>query len=257
MMKAINMKYKFSYPEAPTLYLEFSGTTDNQLKEQEAIVREITSKHKAGTFLYATTEKDREELWKARKSALFASLVLKPNAEILTTDVCVPISRLAECITQTQEDLSKSFLPAPLVGHVGDGNFHLFILIDPKNKEELAESQRLNDRLVARALSMDGTCTGEHGVGVGKKKFLEKELGPEALHLMEVLKTAIDPQNIMNPDKIFDLQHNSSNGPNSKTFSLTGNKETTPENDQGMDVRLRVPTHCDVRVTVDWQKSKL
>jgi len=203
MMKAINQKFKFHYEEKPTLYLEFSGGSQAQLEFQAEVVKTISKKYGGGKLYYAASQKEREELWKARKAALFASTVLRPGADVLTTDVCVPVSRLPECIIQTHDDLKHSFLLAPLVGHVGDGNFHLFVLLDPLDKKDVAEAKRLNQRLVDRALKMDGTCTGEHGVGVGKRVFLEKELGREAIELMRVIKKAIDPNNLMNPGKIF------------------------------------------------------
>eukprot|EP01125_Pyxidicula_operculata_P014096 TRINITY_DN4680_c0_g1_i1.p1 TRINITY_DN4680_c0_g1~~TRINITY_DN4680_c0_g1_i1.p1 ORF type:complete len:510 (-),score=116.99 TRINITY_DN4680_c0_g1_i1:834-2363(-) len=200
MVRAINKKFNMHYVEKPTLYLEFAGS-ELFLNEQKRIVQEISRKYGGGQFTYAATDKEREELWKARKAALFASTVLRPGSEVWTTDVCVPISQLAKCIVETIEDLEKSFLIAPLVGHVGDGNFHLFILLDPKKKEELDEAKRINSNLVERALKMDGTCTGEHGVGIGKRDYLEKELGAEAVKLMKDIKRTLDPKNIMNPGK--------------------------------------------------------
>jgi len=177
MMKALNIKYKFTYAEKPTLYLEFIGWSEVVLKEQENLVYTITKQYGGGSFNFAATPKDREYLFKARKAALFAANVLRPNTEPLTTDVCVPISKLSECIMETQKDLQTSFIPAPLVGHIGDGNFHLIMLIDVNVKEDIEEAKRLNDRLIRRAISMGGTCTGEHGVGVGKKKIFNRRTG--------------------------------------------------------------------------------
>jgi len=152
-------------------------------------------------------KKERERLFSVRKSALFASTALQPGSTVWTTDVCVPVSKLAQCISETKQDLSTSSVLAPLVGHVGDGNFHLFILIDPKDPLSLEEAKRINSRLILRALEMDGTSTGEHGVGIGKKEYLEKELGIEALNLMRKIKVAIDPLNIMNPGKKISLDN--------------------------------------------------
>jgi D-lactate dehydrogenase (cytochrome) len=131
--------------------------------------------------------------------------VLRPGAQAFATDVCVPISRLAECVVETQRDITESRLLAPILGHVGDGNFHLTLLVDMGDADELARAKALNERLVARALAMDGTCTGEHGVGQGKMKYLEAEHGPAALDAMRALKRALDPDNIMNPGKIVAL----------------------------------------------------
>jgi D-lactate dehydrogenase (cytochrome) len=202
MMKANNKHYNFNYEEKPTLYFEFSAGSKLQLDEQEGIVREICTKFGGSSFVFSKSEKERQELFRARKGALFASKELRPSAEIWTTDVCVPISRLAECITETKKDLAKSFLFAPLVGHVGDGNFHLFILLDPKDEKDLKEANRINDNLVNRAIDMDGTCTGEHGVGIGKRSHLVHELGAEAVELMRRLKATLDPKGIFNPGKV-------------------------------------------------------
>jgi D-lactate dehydrogenase (cytochrome) len=140
-------------------------------------------------------------LWKARHDAVYATKALRPGAQLWPTDVCVPLSDLAECITETEKDLAASFLPAPIAGHVGDGNFHLGIVLDPNDPREVAEAERLNDRLVRRALALDGTCSGEHGVGYGKIDFLVAEHG-EAITVMRAIKQAIDPDNLMNPGKI-------------------------------------------------------
>jgi len=150
----------------------------------------------------SSTRVERDELWLARKTALWAAPILKPGSEVKITDVCVPISRLAQCIKETKEDMKHSFLLAPLVGHVGDGNFHLFILVNPNDPEDIAEAKRIDSRLIKRAIAMEGTCTGEHGVGVGKRQYLVLEKGPEAVALMRTIKRAIDPENIMNPGKI-------------------------------------------------------
>ena len=164
----------------------------------------IAAEHGGGEFKWATKQEERTHLWQARHDVTYANKALRPGCEIWATDVCVPISRLAECILETKKDLKQSFLIAPLVGHVGDGNFHLGFLIDRNDPKELAEAERLNERLVMRALAMDGTCTGEHGIGLGKQKFLVAEHG-EAVAVMREIKKALDPLNIMNPGKIFSL----------------------------------------------------
>ena len=168
------------------------------------MVQAIAAENTGGDFKWATRPEDRNKLWQARHDVTYASKSLRPGAEIWATDVCVPISRLAECILETKKDLKDSFLIAPLVGHVGDGNFHLGFLIDRDDPKELAEAERLNERLVMRALAMDGTCTGEHGIGLGKIKFLTAEHG-EGVAVMRQIKKALDPDNIMNPGKIFTL----------------------------------------------------
>jgi D-lactate dehydrogenase (cytochrome) len=141
-------------------------------------------------------------MWEARHHAYFASLQLKPGCRALSTDVCVPLSRLAECVAETAKDIEGSSLPIPLFGHIGDGNFHLVILIDPKNEKELEEAKALNVRVVERALAMEGTCTGEHGIGIGKQPYLRKELGEDVMDLMRGMKRLFDPDNLMNPGKV-------------------------------------------------------
>jgi D-lactate dehydrogenase (cytochrome) len=199
-MDAINRHSKFTYKVAPTLFFEFHGTTRG-VEEQVGQVKALAAEHGAKDFQWAATQEERSKLWQARHDAYYAALALKPGSKGWATDVCVPISRLAECISETKKDLANSFVPAPLVGHVGDGNFHLSFLIDPSKPEEIAEAARLNERLVHRAIAMDGTCTGEHGVGWGKIDFLLAEHG-EAVSVMRQIKKALDPDNIMNPGKI-------------------------------------------------------
>jgi D-lactate dehydrogenase (cytochrome) len=199
-MDAINKYSKLDLPVTPTLWLEFQGT-DASVAEQAEMVQKITAGHGGANFSWATRPEDRQKLWRARHDVLYADRALRPGAQILATDVCVPISRLAECIIATEKDVATSFLPAPIVGHVGDGNFHLTIVLNPNDPREMAEAERLNERLVDRALSLDGTCTGEHGVGCGKIDFLLAEHG-EAVSVMRAIKKAIDPDNIMNPGKI-------------------------------------------------------
>jgi D-lactate dehydrogenase (cytochrome) len=199
-MDAINKYSKLDLSVAPTLWLEFHGTRAS-VEEQAKTVQMMASDHGGAGFSWTVNPEDRLKLWRARHDAVYADKALRPGAQFWATDVCVPISRLAECITETEKDIAASFLPAPIVGHVGEGNFHLGIVLDPNDPKEMAEAERLNQRLVRRALSLDGTCTGEHGIGCGKIDFLIAEHG-EAVSVMRAIKTAIDPDNIMNPGKI-------------------------------------------------------
>ena len=199
-MEAVNTYSDLEYAAAPTLFFEFHGT-ERAVAEQAETVQAIAADLGGENFAWATRPEDRDKLWKARHDALYASLALRPGCRGWVTDVCVPISRLAECITETTADLEKSPLIATIVGHVGDGNFHVVLLVDPDQAEEIAEAERFNERLVMRALAMDGTCTGEHGIGHGKMDFLIAEHG-EAVGVMRALKRALDPDNIMNPGKI-------------------------------------------------------
>ena len=202
-MDAVNKFSKLNYPVKDTLFVEFHGTEAGD-KEQAEMLQSIAADHGGGEFKWASKPEERNALWTARHDVTYANKALRPGCEIWATDVCVPISKLADCILETKKDLQQSFLTAPLVGHVGDGNFHLGFLIDRNDPKELEEAERLNDRLVMRALAMDGTCTGEHGIGLGKMKFLTAEHG-EAVGVMRQIKKALDPQNIMNPGKIFTL----------------------------------------------------
>jgi D-lactate dehydrogenase (cytochrome) len=199
-ISAINKYSKLDHKVAPTLFFEFHGTTAG-VAEQSETVKAIAAEHGGDDFRWATTAEARSKLWQARHDAYYAALALRPGSRGWATDVCVPISRLAECIRETKQDLAQSPIPSALVGHVGDGNFHLVFMIDPSRSEEIAEASRLNDRMVARALAMEGTCTGEHGVGYGKMKFLTAEHG-EAVSVMRTIKRALDPDGIMNPGKI-------------------------------------------------------
>jgi len=199
-MDAINKYSKLDHKVAPTLFYEFHGTPSG-VAEQSETVKAIAAEHGGDDFRWATTAEARSKLWQARHDAYYAALALRPGSKGWATDVCVPISRLAECIRETKHDLDQSPIPSALVGHVGDGNFHLVFMIDPNRPDEIAEASRLNDRMVARALAMEGTCTGEHGVGYGKMDFLIAEHG-EALSVMRAIKKALDPDNIMNPGKI-------------------------------------------------------
>jgi D-lactate dehydrogenase (cytochrome) len=200
-VKAVNARNHLGLPELPMLLFEFHGSPAG-VAEQAAAVEAIAQEHGAVGFEWATRPEDRTRLWEARHNAYFACLQLKPGCRSFTTDVCVPISRLAECISETIRDTEQSFLPAPILGHVGDGNFHCAILADTSKPEELQEAERLNERIVARALAMDGTCTGEHGIGMHKMDFLRAEHGDDALDLMARIKRSFDPLGILNPGKI-------------------------------------------------------
>lgn len=200
-IEACNKYSKLDLKEAPTLFFEFHGT-DVGVDDQIASLRAIVGEFGGADFTWADKLEDRNRLWQARHDAYYAGLALRPGCKGFSTDVCVPISKLAECILETQADVAESDILAPLVGHVGDGNFHLVVVIDPDDKDEMSRAMALNGRLVERAISMGGTCTGEHGVGYGKIDYLEKEHG-EAISVMRDLKRTFDPDNIMNPGKIF------------------------------------------------------
>jgi len=197
---ASNRYSKLDLKVAPTLFFEFHGSARG-VDEQVETVCAYAAENGGDDFRWAASAEERSKLWQARHDSYFADKALRPGCEIWATDVCVPISRLPECIAETAKDLATASIPAPLVGHVGDGNFHLCFVIDPRNPAEFEEAARLNARMVARAISMDGTCTGEHGIGQGKQEFLVAEHG-EAISVMRAIKRALDPDNIMNPGKI-------------------------------------------------------
>ncbi len=199
-LDAINRYSKTDYPVAPTLFLEFHGT-DASVKEQAETVAELAAEHGGADFHWTTNSDERNRLWRARHDAAYACKALRPNGQIWATDVCVPISRLAECIAETRADLEANRLVAPIVGHVGDGNFHLVLLVDHQDAAEVERAQAVHQRMVHRAIAMGGTCTGEHGIGYGKLDFLEHEKG-EAVDVMWQIKQALDPAGIMNPGKI-------------------------------------------------------
>ena len=203
MMRGVNGYAKFSYREAPTLFFEFHGSTAG-VAEQAQRTQAIAANFGGLGFEWVTTPEDRTRLWNARDNALYAGVALRPGARAMITDVCVPISRLAECLMLTEQDLKSSGLIAPLVGHAGDGNFYLLILINPRDAEEIARAKAFHARLVERVIALDGTCTGEHGVGCGEIQFAEQELG-NAFNAMRTIKHALDPHNIMNPGKIFGM----------------------------------------------------
>jgi D-lactate dehydrogenase (cytochrome) len=203
-VKACNAYSKLSLPETPMLFVEFHGSEASVAEQSErfgVIARELGG----GPFNWATKAEDRSRLWQARHDAYWAAIGIRPGIGALSTDVCVPISRLAECVTQSQRDLEESRLIAPIVGHVGDGNFHVLLLIDQNDADEVRRAHGFLERLVERALAMDGTCTGEHGVGQGKMKYLPAEHGAPALDVMRAIKHALDPLDIMNPGKIFEM----------------------------------------------------
>jgi D-lactate dehydrogenase (cytochrome) len=200
-MDAVNRYSKTSYPVAPALFFEFHSDSARHVADQAEAAQALALERGGRGFSWATHLEDRERLWQARHTALYAALALRAGAQAWTTDVCVPISRLAECIVETKKDNVGAPFPICLVGHAGDGNFHLIYVLDPASAAELDEARRLNERMVMRALAMGGTCTGEHGVGIGKKKYLEAEHGP-ALDVMRTIKRALDPDNRMNPGKM-------------------------------------------------------
>jgi D-lactate dehydrogenase (cytochrome) len=202
-MKAINAYSKTDYPELDTLFLEFHGTRAG-VAEQVQMFNEISQEFGATGFQWAEQEEDRNQLWRARHDAYYAGLAVYPGYRGYVTDICVPISRLADCIAETQADIAASGLFAPVIGHVGDGNFHSTIFIEPDNEAMLAKALELDHRMVQRALDMGGTCTGEHGIGMGKLKHMRNEHGDGAVEMMKAIKAALDPQNIMNPGKIVD-----------------------------------------------------
>jgi len=202
-MRAVNRWSKLDYPELTALFFEFHGSA-NSVEEQAKSVSEIAAANGGGEFRWALQQEDRTRLWKARHEAFYAAKALRPGSVGWPTDVCVPLSRLATCISETKADIQAANVTAPILGHVGDGNFHVIFLFDPADPQEHAQVKRLNSALLERALAMGGTCTGEHGIGLGKIDWLERELG-DAVDLMRAIKRALDPNNIMNPGKIFRL----------------------------------------------------
>jgi len=197
---AINRYSNLDYPVQPTLFFEFHGSTRG-VEEHAETVGGICAEFGGGDFRWATQQEDRSKLWQARHDAYYACLALRPGARGWPTDVCVPISRLAECLLETRRDVDEAGLLAPIVGHVGDGNFHLVFVLDPDDKDEWKRAEAVNKRMVERALAMGGTCTGEHGVGYGKMKYLDEEHGA-GVEVMRQVKRALDPDNLMNPGKI-------------------------------------------------------
>ncbi len=200
-LDAINRYARLDYAVAPTLFFEFHGASESSVAEQAESVRDIAREHGGSDFRWTATPEERARLWRARHDAHFAALALRPGARSWATDVCVPISALADCILEAKRDAAGAPFPVALVSHAGDGNFHMIYVIDPASPGEMAEVSRLTDRLVRRALAAGGTCTGEHGVGVGKMKYLDAEHGA-GLDLMRAIKRTFDPHDIMNPGKM-------------------------------------------------------
>jgi D-lactate dehydrogenase (cytochrome) len=203
-VRMVNAHSKLGLREEPMLLMEFHGSPAG-VKEQAETVQEIAADHGGNSFEWATTPEERTRLWTARHNAYFAAIQSKPGCRAISTDTCVPISRLADCLLDSVKEADDSGLPYFLVGHVGDGNFHFGYLLDPDKPEEREIAEKLNHQLVARALSLEGTCTGEHGVGLHKMGFLVTETGAGAVDMMRTIKRALDPKNIMNPGKIFSL----------------------------------------------------
>lgn len=200
---AINRYSKLDYPLQPTLFLEFHGT-EAGVKEQAMQVGELATENGGGDFQWSDKEEEKNKLWRARHDAAYACMALRPGAGMWATDVCVPVSRLTECIIETRKDIDETGLLSPIVGHVGDGNFHTVMLVDTESDEEMKTCIAFNERLLKRALAMGGTITGEHGIGFGKRKYLREEHGA-AVDVMATIKQALDPLNILNPGKIVDI----------------------------------------------------
>jgi len=198
---AINAYKKTDYRVAPTVFFEFHGTAASVVEQAEA-VQAIAKENGGRDFQWATRPEDRNRLWDARHDAYFACLQLRPGSRAVSTDVCVPISRLAECVRETMIDAKNYFAPVPLLGHIGDGNFHLMLFVDPEKPQETEIAKQFNRRLVQRALAMEGTCTGEHGVGLGKQESLRAELGDDVIAVMRDIKRVFDPDNLLNPGKV-------------------------------------------------------
>ena len=205
-LRAVNQKFALNFPLQPTLFFEFHSPTaaSADAAARESLFQQLALANDGVDFRSTADEAERDTLWKARHGAYWAASSLRSGVQLFVTDVCVPISRLADCVVGTERDFASSFLASPIVGHVGDGNFHLMIPVDTRNATEMDEVHRLNDLLVHRALEMDGTCTGEHGIGQGKQEFLEAELGG-SVDVMRRIKRSLDPLNIFNPGKIFPI----------------------------------------------------
>jgi D-lactate dehydrogenase (cytochrome) len=198
---ACNRYSKTSYPVAPTLFFEFHGDSERSVNDQAETVRKLAEEHKGRGFRSFTSPEEREALWKMRHEAYFANVAIRRGGKMFTTDICVPISRLADCIVESKKDVAGAPFPAPVVGHVGDGNFHMSFILDPENPAELAEARRVEEKIIRRALQMGGTCTGEHGIGTGRIKYLREEHGA-GLDAMQAIKQAFDPDNRLNPGKM-------------------------------------------------------
>jgi D-lactate dehydrogenase (cytochrome) len=200
-MDAVERRFELGYPIAPTLFLEFHGS-EAEVREQAAAVGELAEEHGSAGFTWTTDESERRRLWDARHRAYEAGLAVRAGARIFTADACVPISRLAETIKSTRRDIDEAGIVAPILGHVGDGNFHVMFVIHPDDAEGIEVVKRLNDRLVERAIAAEGTCTGEHGIGYGKSGYLVAERGRDAVEAMRAVKSALDPEGLFNPGKV-------------------------------------------------------
>jgi D-lactate dehydrogenase (cytochrome) len=200
-VRALNAHDKLSLPENPLLLFEFHGS-EHGVKEQAEAVQQIADEHGAIGFEWATRPEDRSRLWQARHNAYFALLQLRPGSRAISTDCCVPISRLTECLMATKEDLEREGVMHGIIGHVGDGNFHVQMIIDPNDPADIARAEAVNARMVSRAIAMQGTCTGEHGIGLHKIDFLVQESGEDTVDVMRTIKHALDPHNIFNPGKV-------------------------------------------------------
>jgi len=201
-VRACNAYSGLTYPETPHLFLEFHGN-EVEVERQIEAVRELANEHGAGEFQFALRQEDRTRLWTARHRAYYANLALRPGCRSVTTDVCVPVSALPHLVADTKADIEQAGLTGPMVGHVGDGNFHTMLLFDPEDAAERQRCKEVADRMGRRAIKLGGTCTGEHGVGLGKLSLLEHQFGPAGIAAMRAVKAALDPANIMNPGKIF------------------------------------------------------
>ncbi|XP_065065346.1 probable D-lactate dehydrogenase, mitochondrial [Rhopilema esculentum] len=206
---AMEMCNKYSgtdYTVAPSLFLEFHGS-DKSVEDQLEKTNEIVNMNEGSNFFWAKEMEERNRLWKARHSMYYAALAFKPGCKGIVTDVCVPISNLPELVTAAKEDAVSSNLVTPVLGHVGDGNFHCFVIVDPKDPDEISAAKHFHERLARHALSLNGTCTGEHGIGIGKMKLLQEELGHDTFNVMKQIKKALDPKNILNPGKVLDFYY--------------------------------------------------
>lgn len=201
-MKACNRYSKLSYKEVPTLFYEFHGTTAG-VEEQAKMAVEIATENGGEEFLWTKDVAERNRLWAARHSLLYAIMALRPGSRFVSSDVCVPISRLPSVIKETHDDIGSHGIIGPCLGHVGDGNFHSFMIFDPNDQKELQTIKGLCNRMAKRSWAANGTCTGEHGIGLGKIHLLEDEVGSNAFNVMKQIKTVLDPTNVMNPGKIF------------------------------------------------------
>jgi D-lactate dehydrogenase (cytochrome) len=201
-IEAINRHDQTTFELAPTLFLEFHGASEDDVAAQAQETAAIAAEYGGTGFAWASDETERRRLWHARHRAYDAARALRPGTAGLTTDVCVPISALADCVAAAQSDIAALGLTAPIVGHVGDGNFHTVVLVDPNDADDVARAEAFHSRLVERALAHDGTCTGEHGIGYGKSRFLVAEHGAAGVEMMRAIKRALDPDGIFNPGKV-------------------------------------------------------